>query len=95
MNEITAGQFALVYCAMIAGATAVLPGAFSAKQFWADVRGHQATATFLLGAMANFLYGEEPAADDGDNPLERVLMVPLIAEHYPSMEKQLLSRERG
>ncbi len=75
-----AGQFALVYCACIAGATAVLPGAFSAQGFWKDVRHHQATTTFLLGAMANFLYGQEPLADDADNPLERVLMVPLIPE---------------
>lgn len=75
-----AGQFALVYCACIAGATAVLPGTFSAQGFWHDVRHHRATASFLLGAMANFLYGQEPQADDADNPLERVLMVPLIPE---------------
>ncbi len=75
-----AGQFALVYCACIAGATAVLPGTFSAQGFWRDVRHHQATATFLLGAMANFLYRQEPQSDDPDNPLERVLMVPLIPE---------------
>ncbi len=75
-----AGQFALVYCACIAGATAVLPGAFSAQGFWRDVRHHRATASFLLGAMANFLYGQEVQADDADNPLERVLMVPLIPE---------------
>lgn len=75
-----AGQFALVYTACIAGATAVLPGTFSARRFWRDVRRHKATATFLLGAMANFLYRQDPAEDDADNPLERVLMVPLIPE---------------
>ncbi len=75
-----AGQFALVYCACIAGATAVLPGTFSAQGFWRDVRQHRATATFLLGAMANFLYRQAPLNDDRDNPLERVLMVPLIPE---------------
>ena len=75
-----AGQFALVYAACIAGATAVLPGTFSARRFWQDVRRHNATATFLLGAMANFLYRQEPAQDDADNPLERVLMVPLIPQ---------------
>lgn len=75
-----AGQFALVYCACIAGATAVLPGAFSAKGFWKDVGDHRATAAFLLGAMANFLYRQAPSEDDVNNPLERVLMVPLIPE---------------
>ena len=75
-----AGQFALVYAACIAGATAVLPGTFSARRFWRDVRRHNATATFLLGAMANFLYRQDPAQDDANNPLERVLMVPLIPQ---------------
>ena len=65
-----------MYTACIAGATAVLPGTFSAGRFWRDVRRHGATATFLLGAMANFLCRQ----DDADNPLERVLMVPLIPE---------------
>ena len=75
-----AGQFALVYAACVAGATAVLPGTFSARRFWGDVRRHNATTTFLLGAMANFLYRQDPAEDGANNPLERVLMVPLIPE---------------
>ena len=75
-----AGQFALVYAACVVGATAVLPGTFSAQRFWRDVRRHKATTTFLLGAMANFLHSQEAAADDANNPLERVLMVPLIPE---------------
>jgi carnitine-CoA ligase len=75
-----AGQFALVYATLIAGATAVLPGTFSASQFWRDVRAHKATTTFLLGAMANFLHSQDPLENDSDNPLERVLMVPLIPE---------------
>ena len=75
-----AGQFALIYATCVAGATAVLPGTFSARRFWRDVRRHDVTATFLLGAMANFLYRQDPAEDDADNPLQRVLMVPLIPE---------------
>ena len=75
-----AGQFALVYATCVVGATAVLPSTFSAQRFWQDVRSYQATTTFLLGAMANFLHAQEPAGDDASNPLERVLMVPLILE---------------
>jgi crotonobetaine/carnitine-CoA ligase len=75
-----AGQFALVYATCIAGATAILPSTFSAQRFWRDVRQHGATTTFLLGAMANFLYNQDPEDDDADNPLERVMMVPLIPE---------------
>ena len=75
-----AGQWATVYAACIAGATAVLPAPFSASGFWADVRRHGTTCTFLLGAMANILYRQEPAVDDADNPLDRALVVPLLPE---------------
>lgn len=75
-----AGQFAVIYCSCIAGASAVIPGPFSAARFWSDVDRYSATTSFLLGAMANFLYQHERAASDADNSLERVLMVPLIPE---------------
>src|SRR5579872_6886071 len=75
-----AGQWAVIYAAAIAGATAVLPDTFNASRFWATVRRHRATCSFLLGAMANLLYRQPPASDDGDNSLERVLVVPLIPE---------------
>ncbi len=75
-----AGQFAVVYCSCIAGASAVVPGPFSATRYWRDVRHFGATTTFLLGAMANFVYQQEPRDDDADNPLERVILVPLIPE---------------
>ncbi len=75
-----AGQWAVVYAAAIAGATAVLPDSFSVSRFWATVRRHRATCSFLLGAMANLLYRQPVSADDAANPLERVLVVPLIPE---------------
>ncbi len=78
-----AGQWAVVYAAAIAGATAVLPDSFGPARFWPICRQYRATCSFLLGAMANLLYRQPPAADDADNPLERVLIVPLI----PDVEK--------
>jgi len=75
-----AGQWAAVYACLIAGATVVVPERFSLAGFWADVRAHGASCTFLLGAMANFLYRETPAADDAENPMERMLVVPLLPE---------------
>jgi carnitine-CoA ligase len=75
-----AGQWAVVYAAAIVGATAVLPDTFSPSRYWSMCRRHRATCSFLLGAMANLLYGQSPAADDADNTLERVLVVPLIPE---------------
>ncbi|HKF72694.1 MAG TPA: AMP-binding protein [Stellaceae bacterium] len=75
-----AGQWAVIYAAAIAGAAAVLPDTFSASRFWATARRYRASCSFLLGAMANLLYRQPPEPDDGDNPLDRVLVVPLIPE---------------
>ena len=44
------------------------------------MRRHGATVTFLLGAMANFLFQQPSTDDDADNPLERALVVPLLPE---------------
>jgi crotonobetaine/carnitine-CoA ligase len=75
-----AGQFAVIYASCIASATAVITGVFSARSFWADIARFNASCSFLLGAMANFLYQQAPKSKDIQNPLERVLMVPLIPE---------------
>ena len=75
-----AGQWGVAYAACLAGARAVLPRPFSAGAYWADVRRHRATTTFLLGAMASFLFQQPEAEDDADNPLERALVVPLLPE---------------
>ena len=75
-----AGQFAVIYASCIASATAVIAGVFSAQHFWIDVVRFNANCSFLLGAMANFLYHQTPDSKDNQNPLERILMVPLIPE---------------
>ena len=75
-----AGQWGVAYAACLAGAQVVLARPFSASAYWPDVRRHRATATFLLGAMANFLFQQPEAGDDADNPLERALVVPLLPE---------------
>jgi carnitine-CoA ligase len=73
-----AGQWALVYASLQVGATAIVRRRFSVNDFWATVRESGAGASFLLGAMANFLARQEPKADDLDNPMDRMLLVPLI-----------------
>ena len=75
-----AGQWALVYASLQAGATAVVRRRFSAGEFWSVVRETGATVTFLLGAMANFLARQELRPDDADNPLDRMLLVPLVPD---------------
>ena len=73
-----AGQWALVYACLQSGATAVVRRRFSVSDFWAVTRESNANASFLLGAMANFLARQEPRPDDRDNPMDRILMVPLV-----------------
>jgi len=73
-----AGQWALVFACLQTGATAVVPDRFSAPGFWDAVRQYDVTATFLLGAMANMLFRQDEQPADSDNPLQRVLMVPLV-----------------
>jgi crotonobetaine/carnitine-CoA ligase len=73
-----AGQWALVYACLQVGATAVVRRRFSATDFWTVVRESGATVSFLLGAMANFLARQEPRPDDADNPMDRMLMVPIV-----------------
>jgi carnitine-CoA ligase len=73
-----AGQWALVYACLQVGATAIVRRRFSVSDFWTVVRESGARVSFLLGAMANFLARQEPRADDIDNPMERILMVPLV-----------------
>jgi crotonobetaine/carnitine-CoA ligase len=82
-----AGQWAVIYAAAIAGAAAVLPDAFSVSRFWATVRRHRATCAFLLGAMANLLYRQPAEPGEADNPLDRVLVVPLIPEVESFMQR--------
>ncbi len=65
---------------MIAGARAVLPPRFSIERFWDDVADHGVTATFLLGAMANFLHKQPAREDDAQTPLKKALVVPLFPE---------------
>ena len=75
-----AGQWALVYACLQLGATAVVRRRFSAGEFWQVVRDTGSTVSFLLGAMANFLARQERRPDDADNPLQRMLLVPLVAD---------------
>ncbi len=74
------GQWAVVYAACLADATAILVGTFSLSNFWEDVKKYKATCSFLLGAVPNFLLSQPEQNDDADNTLERVLMCPLIPE---------------
>ena len=73
-----AGQWALVYACLQVGATAIVRRRFSVSDFWSTVRESGASVSFLLGAMANFLARQPARPDDDDNPMDRMLIVPLL-----------------
>jgi carnitine-CoA ligase len=75
-----AGQWAVVYAALMSGGSAVIKERFSVSRFWEDVSESGATVSFLLGAMANFLHGQPPGPSDADNTLTRLLMSPLVPD---------------
>lgn len=64
----------------LVGGRVVLRERFDTASFWSDIARHRCTTTLLLGAMANFIYRQEPRADDADTPLRNIVMVPLIPE---------------
>ncbi|HEY1368137.1 MAG TPA: AMP-binding protein [Gaiellaceae bacterium] len=72
-----AGQWAVVYACLQRGATAVVRRRFSVSEFWDDCAAEGVTTTFLLGAMAQFLYAQDTPLPDGVR-LDRALLVPLI-----------------
>ncbi len=53
---------------------------FSIGSFWGDVRHHGVTVAGVLGAMAQFLLNRPRQSDEGDNPLQRMMMVPVVED---------------
>jgi crotonobetaine/carnitine-CoA ligase len=50
--------------ALLTGSTLVVEKRFSASAFWRSLVDHQATVTYLLGAMVPILLSKEPTPDD-------------------------------
>jgi crotonobetaine/carnitine-CoA ligase len=75
-----AGQWAVVYASLMSEGCAVIRSKFSVSEYWSDVERSGASVSFLLGAMANFLYQQPPRAADAHNTLSRILMSPLVPE---------------
>ncbi len=77
-----AGQWACCYASLIAGSTAVVTQRFSVERFWEDAKRFNATVTFFLGAMANFLARQPESPDDADASIDRALVVPMFPDVY-------------
>jgi len=77
-----AGQWACCYASIIAGSTAVVTERFSVERFWENAKRFNATVTFFLGAMANFLARQPEQPDDAEASIERALVVPMFPDVY-------------
>lgn len=65
-----------VYLTAVLGASVVVRDKISVGSYWDDIRSHGVTFTILLGVMVNMLMQAPQRADDADNPLRRVGVVP-------------------
>jgi carnitine-CoA ligase len=76
-----------LFCAFIGGGTAYVGKPFSVTTFFDDVNRAGATNVLLVAAMVDFLLNVPPRADDADNSLRNVYMVPLHPRHREFAER--------
>lgn len=75
------GLYIQLYGTLIAGASAVLRGRFSASAWLPDVRRYGVTISNLLGAMTAFIFATAPSPADRDHGLRVVHTAPNPPEH--------------
>lgn len=68
-----------VHLMALLGGRIVLRPHFKTDLFWPEVRKYGCTSTELLGTMALFLNNADPQPDDADNPMQSIMIVPLIS----------------
>lgn len=68
------GLFMQLYATLIAGASAVLRGRFSATSWLPDIREHGCTVTNLLGAMSQFVIAQPSTAEDRYHSLRAICL---------------------
>jgi crotonobetaine/carnitine-CoA ligase len=67
-----------LYNAAIPGGYLVIRESFSPSEYWNDIRQHNVRGGALLGPMAAILLMMPPQEDDADNPLENLMMGPML-----------------
>ena len=75
-----AGQWAVIYAALIADAKVVLAERFSVRAFWPTVSRYRANTTLLLDVMAHFLLDQPADPKDAETTLEKVHLSAVIPE---------------
>jgi acyl-CoA synthetase (AMP-forming)/AMP-acid ligase II len=80
-------QWASVMCLMGGCPLVVLPR-FSASGFWASVREHGATLTYVLGAMPMLMFGQPTSPLDRDNIMRLVLCSGIVPDLHRRLEER-------
>ncbi len=62
------------------GGTLVFRERFSVGDFWNDVRKYGCTTAYTISVTAKFLASAPPRDDDADNPLQAIMMGPVIPD---------------
>ena len=68
------------YFAAFSGGASVIREAFSVSDYWNDVRSFDANAAVVLGPLAQMLLNQPERAEDADNPMETIVMAPVIPD---------------
>jgi len=72
-------QFMAAYPTLVAGARFVTRSKFSASRWIDQIRESLVTVTNFIGVMMDFIWKQDPRADDADNPLRCVFAAPTAA----------------
>ncbi|MEZ5606659.1 MAG: ATP-dependent acyl-CoA ligase [Burkholderiaceae bacterium] len=73
--------------ALLTGSTLVAEARFSASDFWAALVRHQATVTYVLGAMVPILLSKEPTPQDRAHQV-RIALAPAIPTRFHDVFSQ-------
>lgn len=72
-----AGKFMAVFATMLAGGRIALDRTFAAEHWLARIREFGATVALAHGPMLEMIHQQPRRPDDADNPLRRIISVPL------------------
>jgi crotonobetaine/carnitine-CoA ligase len=72
--------------ALVSGVGLVIEKKFSVSAFMDRIKHFNATQTFAVGAMGNFLLSKPESDDDADNPLREAMIVPMTPSTWSKFE---------
>jgi len=81
-------QFMAAYPTLVAGARFVMRSRFSASRWIDQIREGMVTVTNFIGVMMDFIWKQDPRADDGENPLRCVFAAPTASSIVNDMRER-------